>query len=100
TNQRVIELPDYSSPNAVVTLTNGSNCSITKKIGDDKNFLKAKQACATGGPVPEVAIVPAIYPNPSTGNFKCMHNGNELTANQVFIMNAQGNKVAVFNNTS
>ncbi|MEP7238048.1 MAG: T9SS type A sorting domain-containing protein [Ferruginibacter sp.] len=99
-NQRVIELPDYSSPNAVVTLTNGANCSITKKIGDDKNFLKAKQACASGAPLPEVGIVPAIYPNPSTGVFKCMQNGNELTANQVFIMNAQGNKVAVFNNTS
>jgi hypothetical protein len=41
-NQSVIELPDYSSPNAVVTLTNGNNCSVTKKVGDDAKFLKAR----------------------------------------------------------
>ena len=97
-NQRIIELPDYSSPNAIVTLTNGINCSTTKKLKDDDKFLKAKQTCASGGALPDAAIVPAIYPNPSTGNFRCMQNGVELTANQVIILNAQGTHVAVFNN--
>ena len=97
-NQRIIELPDYSSPNAIVTLTNGINCSTTKKLKDDDKFLKAKQACASGGALPDAAIVPAIHPNPSTGNFRCMQNGVELTANQVIILNAQGAHVAVFNN--
>lgn len=97
-NQRIIELPDYSSPNAVITLTNGTNCSTTKKLKDDENFLKAKQACASGGILPEAGIVPSIYPNPSTGNFKCMQNGVELTANQVVILNAQGTHVAIFKN--
>ncbi len=97
-NQRMIELPDYSSPNAVVSLTNGTNCTVTKKVGDDENFLKAKQSCASGGVLPDVGIIPIMYPNPSTGVFKCMQNGVELIANQVFISNAQGNSIAVFNN--
>ncbi|MBK7305753.1 MAG: hypothetical protein IPI88_01205 [Chitinophagaceae bacterium] len=30
--QRVVYLPDYISPNAVVTLNNGSNCAVTKRL--------------------------------------------------------------------
>ncbi len=96
TNQRVIELPDYSSPNAVVTLSNGTNCTFTKKLSEDKNFLKSKQACASGGTIPAASITPSLYPNPSSGVFKCMQNGVELNADQVLILNAQGIKVAEF----
>ena len=97
-NQRTIELPESSSPNAVVTLTNGENCAVTKKISNDESYLRAKEACALGGPIPGASIMPVIYPNPSTGIFKCVQNGMELTANQVFITNAQGRSVAVFYN--
>lgn len=96
-NQRVVELPANSSPNAVVTLTNGSNCSITKTIGSDEKFLKAKQACSAIEKTPEIAIVPVIYPNPSTGIFKCMQSGVDFYADQVVMFNANGNSVAVFN---
>jgi len=97
-DQRVIELPDYSSPNAVVTLTNGTNCSMTKRIGDDEQFLNDKQSCAGGAALPETAVVPVIYPNPSSGIFKLMQHGNEPVASQISIINAPGNLVAVFHN--
>ena len=97
-NQRMVELPDHISPEAVVTLTNGINCMVTKKIGTDDNYLRYKQACTLGGPMPAASILPVIYPNPSTGVFKCVQNGRELTANQVVIKNAQGGNVAIFNN--
>ncbi len=97
-NLRVIELPDYSSPNAVVTLTNGLNCSVTKRINDDEKFLKSKQACASGMAIPPISVTPVIYPNPSTGIFACMQNGAELSVSQVDIYNALGYNVAVFKN--
>lgn len=97
-NQRVIELPDYSSPGAVVTLKNGLNCSVTKRVGEDEKFLKAKQACASGILIPVIDVAPVIYPNPSNGIFACMQNGAELSANQVYVSNAWGYRVASFNN--
>jgi hypothetical protein len=45
-------------------------------------------------------VAPVLYPNPSTGIFKLMQSGTELTASQVIVVNALGNKVAAFNNTS
>ena len=95
-NQRVVELPDYSSPNAVVTLANGNNCSVTKKLRDDNQFLKDKQACASGASLPELQVNPVIYPNPSTGNYYCIQNGMALTADEISISDAQGFRVAGF----
>jgi hypothetical protein len=96
-NEQVIELPEYISPNAVVTLTNGINCTVTKKIADDENFLIAKQACTGIIAITDVTVVPVLYPNPSTGIFRFTQKGSEFVANQVFIVNAQGSIVAVFN---
>ena len=97
-NQRVIELPDYISQNAVVTLTNGINCAITKKIADDEHFVKNKQVCGAGQEISAVTVTPVVYPNPSAGIFKFMQNGVDFIANQVQIVNGQGSTVAVFNN--
>jgi hypothetical protein len=101
-NERVIELPDHISQNAEVTLKNGSDCSVTKKIADDETFVKNRQACAIVKDeiiMPGITVVPVVYPNPSTGTFRFMQNGTDFTANQVFIINSQGNIVAGFNNT-
>ncbi len=96
-NQSVIDLPDNISPNAVVTLTNGSNCSSTKRIGDDAKFLKAKEACATGAPLPvATSAAPVLYPNPSTGVFNCLQNGVVKTVDEIIVMNAQGVRVGIF----
>ena len=100
TNQRTVELPDYITSNAMVTLTNGADCALTKKIADDQKFMSAKQACAGITVIPEITVAPVLYPNPSTGIFKLMQTGTELIASQVFIANALGNRVAVFSNTS
>ena len=95
-NQAVIYLPEYISPKAVVTLANGSNCSVTKKIGDDAKFLKAYEACASGAPLPETGLNPVLYPNPSSGVFKFLQNRTELTVNEITILNAQGLTVGKF----
>lgn len=99
-HQSVIELPQYSSPDAVITLTNGTGCSVTRKLKDDANYLKTIQNCASGGANSEASVIPVLYPNPSTGNFKCMQDGAELTANQLLILNSLGIKVAIFSNIS
>jgi len=99
-NVGVIELPENSSPNAIITLSNGANCSVTRKLSDDKSFLNAIQSCAVGGPVTAITVVPAVYPNPSTGVFKCIQNGHAIVANSVIIFNAQGNSVSTFTNAS
>ncbi|MBL7701678.1 MAG: T9SS type A sorting domain-containing protein [Ferruginibacter sp.] len=101
-NEPVIELPDYISQNAEVTLTKGEDCSFTKKLADDETFVKNRQACSLIKDetiMPAITVVPVVYPNPSTGSFRFMQNGSNFTANQVFIMNTQGNTVALFNNT-
>jgi hypothetical protein len=95
-NQPVIDLPDNSSPNAVVTLTNGINCSITRKVGDDEHFLKAKQACASGAYTPGLALQQVIYPNPSTGLFSCLINGTHIIADEITILSSSGNRMANF----
>ena len=97
-NQRTIELPDYSSHNAEVTLTSGLNCSISKIIGEDEKFMNAKKACGGTVAINEIKVVPVLYPNPSSGIYKCIQNGVEFVADRIFISNAQGNSIAVYNN--
>lgn len=99
-NQSVVELPDYISPNAIVTLSNGSNCSAAKRIGDDAGYLKAKQACASGAPLPArpSSGKAALYPNPSTGVFSCLQNGSAQTATEIILVSPQGTRIGSFKN--
>ena len=94
--QSVIELPDYSSPNAIVTLTNGNNCSVTKRLKDDEKFLRAKESCVSGSSLPSIAENPVIYPNPSYGIYNLLQNGSVLKANEIIITNTQGLQVGIF----
>lgn len=96
--QAVVELPDYSSPNAVVTLTNGIDCSVTKRVRDDEKYLRAKEACASGAVLPAVAETPLVYPNPSNGVFNLLQSGTALTANEIIVTNLQGLRIGVFKN--
>ena len=50
--------------------------------------------------MPEAGLFPVVYPNPSTGIFKCTQNGANVIANSVLIYNSQGNSLAVFNNVN
>lgn len=100
TSQQTVELPYNITSNAVVTLTNGTDCSLTKKISDDQNLATAKMACAINNDEPVVTIMPVIYPNPSTGIFKLQQAGKAITASQVMVADALGNRVAVFSNVN
>jgi hypothetical protein len=97
-NQSGVDLPDYISPNAVITLTNGEGCSFTKKLANDEKYLRAKEACASGAAFADPAISPVLYPNPSTGIFNCMQDGSITTADEIVIYNTQGTQVANFKN--
>jgi hypothetical protein len=97
-NQRVIELPDYISHDAVVTLTTGSNCSTAKKIADDEHYVSNKQLCTAFPETTSVTVVPVVYPNPSNGIYKFMLYGADFMVSQVFVINGQGNIISVFNN--
>jgi hypothetical protein len=97
-NQSVVELPDYISSEAIVTLSNGTGCSVSKKIADDAKFLKAKEACSSGAALLEKKAAPVLYPNPSTGVFNCIQNGAVVTASEIIVSNAQGARVGNFKN--
>ncbi len=99
-NQRTVELPGFISPNALVTLSNGTNCSVTKKLKDETQYSKGMDACVAGAPLPGVAVKAALTPNPSTGNFTCMQNAVAVTAAQIIILDTQGAVLAEFKQVS
>jgi len=98
-NISVIDLPNIISPNAIITLFNGSDCYTTKRLGDDPLYIKSLTACATGSVIPALAAAVSVYPNPGTGIFKCQQNGQAVLANDILIYNSMGSKVATFSNT-
>ena len=89
-NEKEIDLPDYVSPNSIVTLFADDKCSATKRIADAPGYFAAKQACASGAPIPVVDLSLAIFPNPSAGLFNINLNGIRQYADEMIILNAQG----------
>ncbi|MGG9961903.1 DUF4838 domain-containing protein [Ferruginibacter sp. SUN106] len=98
-NQSVVDLPDYISPNAVITLTNGTGCSFTRTLNSDAQYLRDKEACASGAARAAIIVTPVLYPNPSAGVFNCMQNGMAAVADEITIYNTLGNQVGSFKNT-
>jgi hypothetical protein len=99
TNMAVVDLPDYITADAVITLTNAGGCGIEKTVSDDKNYIKAKNDCLTNKPVASaIPATPLMYPNPSTGIFNCMQNGSIASAEEITIYNTQGTLVGNFKN--
>ncbi len=102
-NQAVVDLPDYISPNTVVTLTSGTGCAFSSPLNSNKEYLRAKEVCASGAAMATFqtnTVTPLIYPNPSTGFFNCMQKGNIAIADEIIIYNTQGKQVGNFKNTS
>ena len=97
-DQSIISLPDYTSPNAIVSLHNGANCIVTKRLSDDEKLLRARETCASGAPLPANNSIPVIYPNPSHGVFYCLQDNAVLIADEIIITNAQGIAVGSFKN--
>jgi len=97
-NVQLVQLPEYISPNTVVTLKVGTGCVVSRRIGDDPLYLAEKTACATGAAQdPSTKVL--LYPNPGTGLFKCMQNGQPVIAEEVSIHNVAGLRMANFANT-
>ena len=92
-NEKEIDLPDYVSPNTMVSLFADENCSTTKRIADAPGYYKAKEACASGAPLPAVDISGVLFPNPSNGTYNISMNGIREYAQEVIILNASGNIV-------
>jgi|GEM_PF-927065 len=98
-NKQVVELPAGISPNAIVSLKTGMDCVVTKRVGDDPQYLLQKNACGLSAtPVSSDTRV-VIYPNPGTGVFRCMQNGEPVLAQEAVIFNASGVQLTHFTNT-
>jgi hypothetical protein len=89
-DEKEIDLPDYVAPNSTVTLFSGERCSVSKRIADAPDYFQAKQACASGAPLPVANPLFAIFPNPSSGIFEINMNGIRQYAEEMTIMNPQG----------
>ena len=99
-NEKEIDLPDYVSPNTMVTLFSGSNCSVSKRIADATGYYTAKEACASGAPIPVADLSLTIFPNPSTGIFYVAVNGIRQYAKEITILNILGKTVFRSKNTN
>lgn len=89
-DEKEIDLPDYTSPNAVVNLFSGTNCSTSKRLADTPGYYQEKQACASGAPIPVPESTLMIYPNPSAGVFNLYSNGIRQYVDETIVFNAQG----------
>lgn len=98
-NVQVVDLPAGISPNTIITLSDNTNCIVTKRIGDDPEYLKQKIACITGAAPIDPVEKTILYPNPGTGLFKCMQNDEPVLVEEITLYNVSGLKVASFANT-
>jgi hypothetical protein len=97
-NQSVVDLPDYISSNAIITLTNSTGCTYTMQLSNDEQYIKAKETCGSAAAIEMATAAPVMYPNPSTGIFNCMQNGSIAKADQIVIYNTQGKQVGSYTN--
>ncbi len=98
-NVKQLDLPTAISPNAIITLTDNSNCFTTKRISDDPNYIKEKLSCANAGASATQITNAFLYPNPGTGIFKCRQNNEPVLAENIIVFDAVNKKVASFSNT-
>jgi hypothetical protein len=89
-NEHSIDLPDYVSPNSIVTLISGEACSISKRIADAPGYYQAKQACASGAPIPNTELSINLFPNPSNGIYNIQMNGTRRYADEIIITDFKG----------
>lgn len=97
--QQLVELPAGVSPNAIVFLNTGSGCTVSKRIGDDSRYLLQKSNCGLSATPASSGAKVVIFPNPGTGAFKCLQNGQPVVVEQATIFNASGTLMATFTNT-
>lgn len=92
-NRSSVDLPDYISPNAVITLQDADNCFTSKRLGDDTKYLRSKEACASGT-LPAGTLNLSMFPNPSSGIFNCVNEKAYVKADEIMVFSSQGSVVA------
>jgi hypothetical protein len=98
-NTAIVDLPNYISPNTIVTLKASGNCITTKRLADDTGYLRRKEACGNGAPLPGKSIL-TLYPNPGNGVVYCMQDQNAVKAEEIIITDLLGKVVLRLTNTS
>lgn len=93
-----VELPDYVSPNALITLKTGTQCMTTQRLGDDEMYMRQRAACASGAPIPVAKGdgKSQLYPNPSTGIFNLAAGTVPTQFDELTITDSKGQPVAKF----
>lgn len=97
----VVTLPETISPNAIVTLHTATGCSQTLRLGDDEKYMRQREACASGAPIPaDNAKEFALQPNPSTGIFNCMQQGLPVRFDELILLDGKGQPIGRYNQLS
>ncbi len=93
-NSRAFDLPDYISPNTMITLVADNQCSSTRILKEEDNYFKKKEACASGAMLPGNNTHPVLYPNPSNGLFFINDESGAATmATSICVFDAVGRQV-------
>ncbi|MEO7264988.1 MAG: T9SS type A sorting domain-containing protein [Ferruginibacter sp.] len=91
---KAFDLPDYISPNAMITLVADNQCSSTRILKEEENYFKKKEACASGAMMPGNNTHPVLYPNPSNGLFFINDESGAATmATSICVFDALGRQV-------
>ena len=89
-----VDLPDYISPNAVVSLVSSAHCSSTKFLKEEPNYHQKKEACASGAFVPGINATAAVFPNPSAAIFYIQdQDGSATAATHILVLDVWGRNV-------
>jgi hypothetical protein len=99
-NQQIVELPAGVSPNASISLSNQSNCIITKRLSDFPDYFKSMQECASAATLPLTSMSVGVYPNPGSGVFFCRKNGEVFLAENIVVFSSTGARIASFTNAN
>ncbi len=97
-NVSTVDLPESVTHYAIVTLKNGANCFVTKRLGAEENYIQNKMSCFSAAPAAITSPV-GLFPNPTTGIMNCSQNNISIIADEIELFNAQGNKVAAYLST-
>lgn len=97
--QTTVVLPNSVSPNAIITLIEGTACITTKRLGDEAAYNENKANCASGSALPISSLSVAVYPNPGYGMYKIQQSGQPALATTIEIFTTAGTKLVSFANT-
>ncbi|MEP6675673.1 MAG: T9SS type A sorting domain-containing protein [Ferruginibacter sp.] len=98
-NVSVVDLPAYISPNALITLKDGTTCSSSRRLADDPKYLSEKTSCASGAAIATSSEL-TMSPNPSAGIFYCSSNRSFVKADEIIVSSSQGSQVYSVKNSN